>query len=247
MTLLQAIILGIVQGLTEFFPISSSAHLQLTRSLLKISQPSVLFDLACHVGTLSALFLYLRREIFALLNDRPRLASLCMALLPLIPAYFLLKPLRDWAGEAHRLGYWLLLTAGLLFSGEWFRLSLKKNSLRDALVIGTMQAVALIPGISRSASTITAGRIIGLTTADAVRFSFLLSLPTILGGVCLESAKGYKELTFSGALPCLAGGLMAFIVGSLAIRFAMSWLENGNFRPFAYYCFFLGLILCICR
>lgn len=247
MTLLQAIILGIVQGLTEFFPISSSAHLQITRSLLHIDRPHVLFDLACHIGTLLALLLYFRKEIAALLGSRMHVSSLCIALLPLIPAYFLLKPLREWAGEGHRLGYFLLLSSLLLFSEQWLRFSVKKNRIRDALVIGSMQAIALIPGISRSASTITAGRSLGWTVSDAVRFSFLLSIPAILGGVCIESMQVCKEATFSELLPCLGGGLMAFFVGLGVIRLAIRWLEKGNFRPFAYYCFFLGLILCICR
>ena len=249
MTLIQAIILGMIQGLTEFFPVSSSAHLQLTRRLLSIEEHSVLFDLFCHAGTLLALFFYFRKEIFSLLRfDRARLFPLFIALLPLVPAYFLLKPLRDWAGQPHLLGYFLLFTAALLFIGGKLRLKFNKESpIRDALFIGGMQAMALIPGISRSASTITAARVLGWEARDAVRFSFLLSMPAVFGGTCLEGLKMLGKTDSMAIAPCAVGGVVAFCVGFGVIRFAMKWLENGKFLPFALYCLILGLVVMMSR
>lgn len=214
------------------------------RNLLSVDQSNLLFDLSCHVGTLFALLLFFRKQILSLIRfDHKRLFSICIALTPLVPAYFLLKSFRDWAGEAGKLGYCLLLTSGILFLGERLRLRFrKKNPLRDALLIGGMQAFALIPGISRSASTITAARLLGWKAEEAAHFSFLLSLPAIFGGVCLEGFKAYKEISRVEIMPCLAGGVVAFVVGFSVIGFAMNWLEKGNLRPFAYYCLGLGVI-----
>lgn len=250
MSLIHAIILGIVQGITEFFPVSSSAHLQLARRLFGLGEPSVLFDLSCHLGTLLALLLFFRKEILSLLRfERARLFPLFIALLPLFPAYFLLKPLRDWAGQPHLLGYFLLLTAAILLIGERLRLNFnKKNSpMRDALFIGSMQAMALIPGISRSASTISAARVIGWQVSDAVRFSFLLSIPAVLGGTFLEGLKAMKHANTLEIAPCAIGGVVAFCVGFGAIRLAMKWLERGRFRPFAFYCLLLGSLVILFR
>jgi len=191
MTLINAIILGIIQGLTEFFPISSSAHLQLAKTALGISENLVFFDLACHLGTLAALSWFLKKDIRALFStERSKIRLYFLALLPLIPAYFLLGPLRDFASKPHFLGIFLIGTALILFLGQRLRLSrIKNNILRAVLIIGAMQSTALFPGISRSASTISCAQILGWNPKNAVRFSFLLSIPTILGGGCDRSQK----------------------------------------------------------
>lgn len=248
MSLIQAILLGIVQGITEFFPVSSSAHLHLVRDFFALEEPSVLFDLSCHLGTLIALFLYFRQEIFSILRfERSKMVPLLVALLPLFPAYFLLKPLRDWAGQPHLLGYFLLVTAGLLLLGEKVRFKTGRSAIKDALFIGSMQAMALVPGISRSASTITGARLMGWNVREAVRFSFLLSIPAVMGGTCLEGLKAVKSAAPIELAPCIVGGIVAFCVGFGAIRLAMKWLERGKLRPFAWYCLALGLLVVILR
>lgn len=245
MTTIQAIVLGIIQGLTEFFPVSSSAHLQIVSNWLNLQEKNLLFDLACHLGTLGALLLYFRQELFTLLRtERKRLLGLSVALLPLLPAYFLLKPLREWAGQPHFLGYCLLITSGLLWMGEKIQMRLSTpRPLRDALVIGSMQALALIPGISRSASTISAARVMGWQTQEAVRFSFLLSIPAVCGGIFLEGIKVIRTPSIVPTGACIVGGLVAFCVGFALIRFAMKLLEKGTFRPFIWYCLILGCLL----
>src|SRR3989344_994574 len=193
MTLIQAIILGIVQGFTEFFPVSSSAHLQLAKWFMAIPNGELLlhFDLVCHSGTLLALSFYLRKEIYAVLADLKSIALFILALIPLVPAYFLLKPLRTLLSHPAYLGYFLLFTAFLLFIAskkQEVRIA-KGYKSRDMIWIGMMQTLALLPGISRSGATIATARLLGWKWDAAARFSFLLAIPAILGGQALEFFK----------------------------------------------------------
>ena len=208
MSLIEAFIFGLLQGLTEFLPVSSSAHIKLAKLFFNIesSESSVLFDLICHVGTLIALLFFLREEIGRIFRtDRRKLLLLFLATLPLVPCYFLLKPVRDFASHPQFLGLCLMLTAAILFFGQKWRPARKQTSnlkreVSDVLWIGAMQSAALIPGISRSASTISCAQVLGWEAKDAVRFSFLLSIPTIIGGNCVELLKvffSHEPATFS--------------------------------------------------
>jgi undecaprenyl-diphosphatase len=240
MSLFQAILLGLVQGLTEFFPVSSSAHLKLTRWMIGAPE-SQFFDLICHGGTLLALLLYLWRDVWDVLRDVRKIALYFLALVPLVPAYFLLKPLRVAASEPQYLGYALMVTAALLFVA-----SRKKEAVpaskkwKSVLCIGMMQTMALVPGISRSGSTISAARFCGWEWRDAAKFSFLLAIPTILGGELLEIVRGHE----GGGVPMgcyVAGFLASFGLGLLAVRFVFWIYEKEKVRPFAWYCLGVGL------
>ena len=261
MTIFQALLLGIVQGATEFFPISSSAHLRVGKWLLGIPDGEQLlyFDLICHAGTLLALILYLRKEIGTVLRSGRQIALFTLGLLPLVPGYFLLKPLRVALSDPSYLGYFLLLTGALLFAATRKQEVLQVASGGETgghsftqkwshvLWIGAMQAMALIPGISRSGSTIAAARFCGWDWVQAARFSFLLAVPAILGGECLETWKlirGTSEA--AGAVVSwgsyAAGFAASFCVGLVAVR-AMFWVyEKAKVRPFAWYCFGFGLL-----
>ena len=256
MSWIEAVLLGLLQGITEFFPVSSSAHLRLARLLLGITnaEEQVLFDLFCHLGTLVALFLFLKKEIIDLFQtQRKNLALLCVALLPLIPGYFLLKPARVFLSQPHYLGFCLLATSGMLFLGHKFRLTREENitmkrQTSDALWIGAMQSTALIPGISRSASTISCARILGWQAAKAVRFSFLLSIPTIVGGNCLELLKMTLSPCSTNKIPfglCALGFFCSLLTGLLLIRYAIAFLEKGTLKPFAWYCLVVGICTAI--
>jgi undecaprenyl-diphosphatase len=210
----------------------------------------VLFDLFCHLGTLLAVLFFLKSEITDLFrSERKKLALLFIALLPLIPSYFLLKPLRTFLSKPEHLGVCLMATSAILFLGGKYRLrredsSSMKRQVSDALWIGAMQSAALIPGISRSASTVSCARVLGWEASKAVRFSFLLSIPTIIGGNCLELLKIVcSEHTAPTSIPlsfCLAGFLCSCITGFLLIRRAIAFLEKGNPKPFAWYCLIVG-------
>lgn len=245
MSLIMAIILGIIQGLTEFFPISSSTHITIARLFLHFHELPKIFDLCCHLGTLLSLFLFFKTEIRELFTiDRKKIPHFIFALVPLIPFYFILKPLRHFTLDSSFLGLFLILTSGMLFLAGFLRFPrMKPNILRDVILIGTMQSMALIPGISRSASTISCAHVLGWSTKEAVRFSFLLSIPTILGGNLMECILYYKEFIQLFSLECFVGFITSFLVGGIMIRFAMRFLEKGNLRPFAWYCLVLGIII----
>lgn len=255
MTLLQSIILGIVQGITEFFPVSSSAHLRMAKWFLGVSDGEHLlhFDLVCHSGTLLALILFLRKDIWATLFDRKAVALFALALFPLVPAYFLLKPLRVAASDPAYLGYFLIFTALILFASSKKLVakdqkeSVKEGvyKVKDVLWIGIMQTMALLPGISRSGSTIAMGRFLGWDWVAAARFSFLLAIPAIVGGQAIETLKflrGPLEAGESIAISCYAAGfLTSFAIGNVGVRFIFRIYEKGNVRPFAWYCLGTGL------
>jgi undecaprenyl-diphosphatase len=247
---LHALILGVVQGCTEFFPISSSAHLKIFKSWLSIpaGEETVIFDLACHVGTVIALVIFFRKDLYEIFFVQPKKILLYIAaLLPLIPAYFLLSPIRLWASQPRLLGACLLVTALLLFAISRIRKgSTETPTWKDALWIGTMQSVALIPGISRSASTITGGVWRGLSVREAVRFSFILSIPAALGGAFLETVKLAKQpvIAFDSST-CFIGLGVSALVGLGVVRFALPLLEKGVFRPFAWYCLIVAILLTV--
>src|SRR3972149_2489940 len=255
MSALEALFIGFVQGLTEFLPISSSAHLKFAKMLLGVehNESQVIFDLVCHFGTLIAVLLYLRKEVWNIFRQAHRkLLLLFIATLPLIPFYFLLKPLRDFASQPQFLGPCLLLTAAILFLGSKLRITRKENvspwkqKVKDVLWIGAMQSAALIPGISRSASTISCAQVLGWDANEAVRFSFLLSIPTIIGGNCLEtlklalSSQTAPSISFSS---CALAFLAACVIGLVMVRFAIKILSRGHLKPFAWYCLFLGVLV----
>ena len=263
MTIFQSIILGIVQGFTEFFPVSSSAHLRLTQWFMGIpdGEHLLFFDLICHSGTLLALIVFLRKDILETLQNRRQIALFALALFPLIPAYFLLKPLRIAASDPAYLGYFLMCTSLLLFWAS--RKTIVQDTtastqskpdssgcfgikVKDVLCIGIMQTMALLPGISRSGSTIATGRLLGWDWVFAAKFSFLLAIPAILGGQALETLKLLSEpvaSTPSISLGCYATGFCtSFAIGMIGVRFMFKIYEKGSVRPFAWYCLFVGLI-----
>ncbi len=247
MTFLQALLLGIVQGLTEFLPVSSSTHLAIAKKLLGLEGSEALlhFDLICHLGTLSALFLVFWKDILRVLKEARWIGLFFLALLPLIPAYLLLKPLR--AHLATDAGFFLLATAALLFLASSKRLVVEKVpsetgvKWRDVLCIGIAQSLALFPGMSRSGSTIAAARLLGWQWQDAVRFSFLLAIPTILGGTALETLRGSGGGSLAFSVSAI-GFAASFATGLGSIRLLLWILEKGSLRPFAWYCLAAGLV-----
>ncbi len=248
MNWLHAFFLGLIQGITEFFPVSSSAHLKIFKTFFEIptGEETVIFDLFCHLGTLLALIYYLRRDILEFFYYPRRLLPFVVALVPLVPFYFLLKPLREALSKPEYLGFCLMGTAAILYGASLIQRKVKaKLTHKDALFIGTFQGVALIPGISRSAATIGAGLWRGATPAEAVRFSFLLSIPAVSGGTFLELMKAKSHLaTMSIPLShCLIGFVTAAVVGLAAVRVAIPLLQKRTLRPFAGYCLIAGILL----
>ncbi|HLB52232.1 MAG TPA: undecaprenyl-diphosphate phosphatase [Chlamydiales bacterium] len=248
MTPLQALILGMIQGLTEFFPVSSSAHLQLARSFLGITgkEEFLYFDLLCHMGTLFALLLFLRKEIRSLLCDAKAIALLFLGLLPLIPVYFLLKPYKSIYSDPAYLGFFLLITSCFLFAASFVKKKTPPSKKwKSALWIGSVQTFALLPGISRSGSTIAAARFLGWDWLSAAKFSFLLAIPAILGGELLESIKLITNpISPSISFSCYCVAFLAsFCFGTIGVRFVFWVYEKGRVLPFAWYCAVLGIFV----
>ncbi len=248
MNWLHALFLGLIQGVTEFFPISSSAHLKVFKTFFGIptGEETVLFDLFCHLGTLLALIVYFRRDILEFFYYPRLLIPFMIALAPLVPFYFLLKPVREALSKPEYLGFCLIGTAAILYAASLLqREATAKFTNKDALWVGTFQGLALIPGISRSATTIGAGLWRGATLTEAVRFSFLLSIPAVSGGTFLEFIKAKSHLSsMPVTLPhCLIGFATAMIVGLVVIRFAIPLLQKGVLKPFAGYCLIAGILL----
>jgi undecaprenyl-diphosphatase len=245
----KALILGIIQGITEFFPVSSSAHLKLMKIFFNIQHASnfYIFDLCCHVGTLLAAAVFLRKEIAETLKNTKETLLIILAIIPLVPFYFLLKPLREYLSKDIFLGAFMILTSVLLFITSKSKIQENtityERKIKDVLLIGCMQAMALIPGISRSGATITAAHIRGWEIRKAVRFSYLLAIPTIIGGTVLEGIKELKNTNFESGfemLPYIVAFISSFTVGIFAIKLLFKISKAEKFRFFAWYLLIVG-------
>ncbi|MBI5345688.1 MAG: undecaprenyl-diphosphate phosphatase [Chlamydiae bacterium] len=253
MTFIKALILGIVQGITEFIPVSSSAHLKLIKSFLNVpDSPSIVFfDLFCHLGTTLAALIFLRKEIYRIFFfQREKILLYAIAILPLFPMYFLLKPLREYFSGKEFTGIFLIITSGLLFLTAYKKNVKVSNSslntkIKDVLFIGLMQAIALIPGISRSGSTIFAGCYRNWKINNAIYFSFILAIPTVLGGSFLEALKLksmiQKNMIDSSLGSYIVGFFASFIVAFFSMRYIFSVVDNKKMKPFAIYCLVFGI------
>lgn len=261
----QIILLAFVQGLTEFLPISSSGHLILAPLLFGYELQSLAFDVAVHLGTLGAVMLYFRKEVWAMLvavldsmrrfkvdNADARLGwMVVMATLPVLvlglPLKAVLETLRDdqqliaLVIAATTIGFGALLwLADLRGRRERDEFSV---SVKDALIVGLFQAMAIIPGTSRSGATITAGLLLGLTRKAASRFSFLMAIPTILLAGLLETKDLLEAAEPTDWYALLLGGALSFFVAYLTIHFFLRFIERVSMLPFVLYRFLLGGVI----
>jgi len=262
MNLLQAVILGIVQGLTEFLPISSSGHLVLFQNLLgvDISTPQsqsmiVTFYVALHVGTLFAVIFFFRQKIMEIIR-RPFSKLPVQIVVATIPAVIINFLFGDFIESTYLST--VLLGPGFLFTGAALLISqklsdgnkgLEELKTSDSLVIGLAQGVALLPAVSRSGMTITSSLILGLQRSFAADFSFLMSIPPILGGALLDAIDIIKEPTVYlesiSLVNILAGMVAAGITGFFAIKLMMNVIKKMKLKYFAYYVITLGTLIII--
>jgi undecaprenyl-diphosphatase len=261
MTLIQALVLGIVQGATEFLPISSSGHLVLVPWLLGWEFDAFIFDVLVQWGTLAAVIFYFRHDLWTLLRaawmsltgqlawDDPQARAAWLVVLASVPAGLLGVAFKDVVEKAFEnplaVSIFLLVTAALLAAGE--RLGNRERSILDlkpidALIIGLAQSASLFPGISRSGSTIAGGLSRHLTRPEAARFSFIMSVPVMLGAglVAIRDLTGTAD--YQSLLgPLLVGFLSAAVVGYLSIRWLLGYLTSHPMRIFMIYCSLVGL------
>lgn len=255
MNIFFAVLLGLIQGLTEFLPVSSSGHLAICQHFLPgFEQPGLLFDVMLHAATTLAVIIYFRRDVAKLLTCYVRPAAeaaqdrrlLGLIILGSIPTAIIGFGGKDFfTGLFENLiviGFMLLVTAALLILAEKIRRdgrSLGQLNSRDALLVGVVQGMAILPGISRSGSTIACLLLRGINGEAAARFSFLLALPAV-GGALLLSLKDLQQIS-TAALPAyILGSLVAFGSGLFAIRCLLNVVRNRRLIGFAVYCLLVG-------
>ncbi len=241
MNYLQVFILGVVQGLTEFLPVSSSAHLAILQSFFsQFSQPGILFDALLHLGTLFAVIFYFRKDIFKL--TRSYIIFLILGTLPAVFVGLLFSDfIESLFSNIKLIGFALLLTALFNFYSDKLPSGKKDLDKKTSVSIGLFQALAIIPGVSRSGSTIFAGVLSGISKKESAEFSFLLSIPAVLGANVLQFLKYGFDSSYNFSL-YFFGFLVSFLFGLLGIYLAFGFLLSKNFKVFSFYCLFLGIL-----
>jgi len=263
----DTILFGIIQGLAEFLPISSSGHLVLFQKLLGFREPELLLDVVLHLGTLLSVCIYFRSDLkdmlketwefcrelwkrekrFRDIDDKPSAALSLMVVIGTIPTCFIglafQSQLERLFGSITMVGFALLTTGFILLISRYISEDGKRKSkiiLIAALCIGAAQGFAIVPGISRSGTTIVCGMILGLRRELAARFSFLLSIPAIIGAMAVQLYA--NELTGVILLPLVSGFLSAAIVGLIALKIVMAMVKKGKLFFFSPYCWAIGLM-----
>ncbi|MBR5811892.1 MAG: undecaprenyl-diphosphate phosphatase [Alistipes sp.] len=262
MTVIESIILGAVQGLTEFLPVSSSGHLQIAKAILGVEiEENLVFDVTLHAATvLSTIFILwpeVKRLIMGIFSRKfnEEQAYVLKIILSMVPIGIIGFAFKDYLNAMLEspyiltiVGCMLLLTAALLAFAYYARPRQKEQiSYRDAFIIGVAQAIAAMPGLSRSGSTIATGIILGNNKGAVAQFSFLMVLVPILGEMFLNVVKG--ELVFGtiGTLPLICGFISAFVVGCLACKFMIGIVKRGKLIWFAIYCAVAGVVSILCN
>lgn len=256
--ILRALVLGVVQGLTEFLPVSSSGHLEIMNELMG-SGSSIDSDLTMvilvHLGTAFSIVYVFWKDIFEILrslftfqnNESTQLAF--KLLVSMIPAMFIgllfdkqLEAL--FSGAILWVGLFLIFTAMVLYFTPTQRVVKQGQSVsyKNAILIGISQAIAVLPGVSRSGMTIASALTLGVDKEKAARFSFLMVLPVIFGKVLLDVVSGDMQLDASNRLPILVALISSFLVGVVACKWMISLVKNSKLQYFAYYCALVGLL-----
>lgn len=255
MNLLEAMVLGLVQGLGEFLPISSSAHLVLVPWLFGWTDPGLTFDVALHLGTLVAVVIFFWKDWWVLLTaglkgigtrDGRLFWYLVMATIPGAAIGFILEDKAETVFRTPLLIAVMLIVMGIgLYWADRHgrkQVAMEDINLKTSLLIGFSQALAIIPGVSRSGITMTTGLLLGLTREDAARFSFLLSTPIILGAGLVKFPKILSNPAMID-VNFVVGMVISAIVGLISIGFLLRYVQTKDFRPFAWYRFALGGVI----
>jgi undecaprenyl-diphosphatase len=256
MTFFEAIILGLVQGLTEFLPVSSSGHLVLSQELMGVEDKGVTFEILVHFGTLLSVIIYFWKRLWGLFlsifppfkeerkEDRKMIGYLAIASVPAAIVGF--SPLKDHFEGAYEkpalVGLLLVLTGAILFLPRLLKTKgTKEVGIKSAIAMGLGQALAILPGVSRSGSTIVSGMVSGTKSSAAAEFSFLMAIPAIAAASLLEVKDLVTiETELLGAY--IAGGVVAFLSGLAAIYTVLAAIRRGKFEYFGVYCVIAGLL-----
>ncbi len=269
LSVLEALLLGVVQGVTEFLPVSSSGHLVLVPEFFNISQPTVAFDVFLHLATLVAVLGYFARDVSKIvlsvvapgrLGSRQEVKSwrrlllwLVIGSIPAGVAGFLLSDFFEGLfSSTLAVGVFLVVTSLLLWGADFAVGRVKREPMElgrmraaDALIVGFFQALAIAPGLSRSGATIAAGTFLGFDRSSAARFSFLLSIPAILGAFLFKLQDIGEAVAGTSAAAYVVGAVAAAISGFLAVHFLLRYVRKHRLRVFAVYTVALGLFVIV--
>ncbi len=259
MEILDAIILGIIQGLTEFLPVSSSGHLELGKAILgdnSIPEESLLFTVILHFATALSTIVVFRKDVWEILsgllqfnwNEESQFSvKIIISMLPavFVGLFFEEQLEAFFGGNIRFVGFMLLITAILLYFADKAKDTDKKVSFKNAFIVGVSQAIAMLPGISRSGATISTSVLLGVDKSKAARFSFLMVVPLIFGKIAKDILSG--DLTFNGEnnLAMSAGFIAAFVSGLAACTWMIKLVRKSKLSYFAIYCLVVGLIAII--
>lgn len=256
MDTITAILLGLIQGLTEFLPVSSSGHLELGKAILgdnSVPEESLLFTVVVHFATALSTIVIFRKDILELVkgifqfqwNDEFKFAL--KIVLSMIPAALVGVLFEDqlealFEGKILLVGFMLIVTAALLYFADKAKNTLKDVSYGNAIIIGIAQAIAMLPGISRSGATISTSVLLGNDKTKAARFSFLMVVPLIFGKIAKDILGGKITFESSQLIPLSAGFLAAFIAGLFACSWMINLVKKSKLSYFSLYCLVIGLI-----
>jgi len=257
MEIINAIILGIIQGITEFLPVSSSGHLEIAKAILgenKVGEESLLMTVVLHFATALSTIIIFRKDILEILKGLFQFKNndsfwfslkIVFSMIPaaLVGVFFNDEIEALFGGALTLVGSMLLVTGLLLFLADKAKASAKKVGVKHAILIGISQAIAILPGISRSGATISTAVLLGIDKEKAARFSFLMVVPLIFGKIAKDILSGdiqYETTTF---IPLLVGFIFAFLTGMFACKWMIRLVKSSQLKYFAYYCFAIGGIV----
>ncbi|PWL28557.1 undecaprenyl-diphosphatase UppP [uncultured Roseivirga sp.] len=259
MTWFEALILGLVQGLTEFLPVSSSGHLEITKAIFgdnSLPEESLLMTVVLHAATALSTIVIFRKDIAEILkgllqfknNEEFRFSlKIIISMIPaaVVGVLFEEEIEQFFGGNLLLVGSMLILTAGLLFLADKAKSTLNPVSYKNAFVIGVAQALAILPGISRSGATISTSVLLGVDRQKAARFSFLMVVPLILGKMAKDILSGDLAETQTEASLLIIGFIAAFVAGLVACQWMIALVKKSQLKYFSFYCMIVGIIAII--
>ena len=260
MGVIEAVILGIVQGLTEFLPVSSSGHLEIAKELLSVSEQeqNLLMTIVLHAATALSTIIIFRKDITTIItgllqfkwNEEAQFSvKIILSMIPaaIVGLFFEEEIESLFGGQIVLVGSMLLLTGLLLFLADKAKKTNKKVSILNSILIGIAQAIAILPGISRSGATICTSVLLGVDREKAARFSFLMVVPLILGKMAKDMLSGDLITESTTILPLIFGFIAAFITGLVACKWMIRLVKKSQLKYFAYYCFAVGIISIVAK